>query len=209
MIQEPARGVTRMDNKLLTVLIRTIGRPTLINSINSAKTELGNVIVVADDVDIDLKSLPKKVTYLRTGRKFDKYGSAAINMGAYACNTPYFCLLDDDDEFIPGAGEFMLKAIQDDPSIDIWIPGLIFNNGGMLCLNSGRGVVVGNIAVPTYKTELLFKLPFSQSIVKDDNFTDFHHVYSLFKSGSTIGWYGTPLYKIRPKLDGTNGRGKL
>lgn len=199
-----------MNNDLVTVIIRTIGRPTLVNAIESAKKEFGRVIVVADAIDLDINELPKEVTYLKTGKKFDMYGSAAINLGAYSCSTPYFCLLDDDDEFMLGAGEYMLERIVSHPDVDIWIPGLYYNNGGMLCMNSSRGVSIGNVAVPTYKTDLLFKLPFSSTTTKENpNCVDFYHVESLFKSGCKIAWYGAALYNIRPRLEGSNGRGRL
>lgn len=193
----------------LTVLIRTINRPTLNNAIQSALAEFKNVIVVADSVDLNFKDLPTNVTYLRTGRKFDKYGSACINMGAYACKTPYFCLLDDDDEFMLGAGDYMRSKIAEHPEVDIWIPGLNYpKEGFQQCLDRSRGLAIGNVAVPTYKTDLLFKLPFFEGIGKfNPHATDFFHVDTLCKMGCKIAWYGKALYSIRPKLAGTNGRG--
>lgn len=196
-------------NNLVTVVIRTIGRATLVNAIKSAQTEFGKVIVVADAVDLDMKTIPEGIQVLRTGMKFDQYGSAAINMGAYACSTPYFCLLDDDDEFIPGAGEFMINKLISEPDVDIWIPGLQFNNGLQLCLNSDKGVQMGNVAVPTYKTKLLFLLPFYKGLQGDNaDYTDCHHLMVLDKLGAKIKWYGKLLYNVRPKMEGTNGRGK-
>lgn len=193
----------------VTVLIRTINRPTLINSINSALSEFNDVMVVADAVDLNLKELPSNVTYLRTGRKFDRYGNACINMGAYACKTPYFCLLDDDDEFISGAGQFMLDRIKNRPEVDIWIPGLNYvKEGFQQCVDSSLGLVIGNVAVPTYKTELLFRLPFFDGLGKGQpHAVDFFHVANLCKMGAKLAWYGKPLYNIRPCLPGTNGKG--
>lgn len=194
---------------LISVLIRTINRPTLINAINSALSEFTDVIVVADAVDLNFSNLPKHPLYLRTGRKFDQYGNACINMGAYACRTPYFCLLDDDDEFIPGAGDFMRSRVASHPEIDIWIPGLNYiKEGFQQCVDGSRGVTIGNIAVPTYKTELLFKLPFFEGIGKfQPHAVDFFHVENLCKMGHKLAWYGKPLYNIRPYLPGTNGAG--
>lgn len=193
---------------IISVVIRTIGRPSLGDAIESAKKEFKNVIVVADAIDLDFDNLPKDVLYLKTGMQHDKYGSAAINMGAYACSTPYFCLLDDDDEFIPGAGEFMINKLISEPDVDIWIPGLQFNNGLQLCLNSDKGVQMGNVAVPTYKTKLLFLLPFYKGLQGDNaDYTDCHHLMVLDKLGAKIKWYEKILYNVRPNLEGTNGRG--
>jgi len=202
---------------MISVIIRTINRDTLKYSIKSATEEFGaeNIIVVADAVDLDLSSLPDNVTYLRTGQKFDKYGSAAINLGAYACKTEYFCLLDDDDEFLKGAGDFMRNKIKSKPEIDIWIPGIYYPTEStkkrklMACISPKKGVVVGNIAVPTYKTKLLFKLPLCSILTeKYPDLSDFVHVKELVKLGAKIDWYGAGLYCVRPRLKGMNGRGK-
>jgi hypothetical protein len=198
-----------LKNNLITVIIRTIGRNTLKNAIESSKKEFNKVIVVADAIDLDKRDIPSDVLLLKTGQKFDKYGSAAINMGAYACDTEYFCLLDDDDEFIQGAGDYMIKKISSEPDIDVWIPGIKYNDGLELCLNSNRGITLGNIAVPTYKTHLLFVLPFFKALSgNNSDYIDFHHVELLGKMGYKIKWYEKLLYSVRPKLDGRNGRGK-
>ena len=197
-----------MLNEDITVLIRTINRPTLSNAINSAKSEFKNVIVIADAVDLNFDLLPKDVLYLKNGKKFDQYGSAAINMGAFATSTEYFCLLDDDDEFIPGAGNFMQSAIRSNPEVDIWIPGLKYNDGFIVCIHPA--VQVGNVAIPTYKTKLLFEYPFSSRIMVEQgnpHWIDFSHVRDLVTLGHTIGWYGQPLVNIRPLLEGKCGFG--
>ena len=163
--------------------------------------------MVADATEIDCIKY-SGVTFLKTGRKHDKYGSAAINMGAYACSTQYFCLLDDDDEFISGAGEYMSNKVISSPEVDIWIPGISFNNGMQLCTNPNMGIAIGNVALPTYKTELLFDLPFHRNLSRgDQNFVDYNHINALHNLGYIIKWYEKVLYNIRPKLYGTNGRG--
>ena len=194
----------------ISVVIRTIGRPTLCDAIKSAQSEFKNVIVVADAVDLDFKNLPSDVLYLKTGMKHDKYGSAALNMGAYACSTPYFCLLDDDDCFIEGAGEYMVDKVLSDWYTDIWIPGIKFSDGKQLCMSPQKGVVVGNVAVPTYKTRVLFLLPFGKGLANNNiHCIDYNHLSILNKWGVKIRWYEKLLYNIRPKLQGNNGRGVL
>lgn len=192
----------------ITVLIRTINRPTLKNAIESALKEFSKVIVVADAVNLNLNKLPRNVEYLRTGQKFDSYGNAGINMGAYACDTEYFCLLDDDDEFIPGAGKVMESKVKEKPSVDIWIPGIHFvKENFYMCVEPGMRP--GNVAVPTYRTMLLYNVPFSAKLLAgNQDYVDYAHVNSLVSEGYTIDWYGEPLYRIRPNLPGTNGRGQ-
>lgn len=191
----------------ITAVIRTIGRPTLNNAIESAKREFNHVIVVADAVD--LKDKVEGITYLRTGQKFGVYGGACINMAAYATKTEYFCLLDDDDEYLEGAGELMRLAVNQSPDVSIWIPGLVYNDGTTICISAEQGVNIGNIAVPTYRTQLLWDLPFSSSIgMHDPACVDFYHVQILHSHGAKVGWYNNILYNVRPKLDGRFGSGQ-
>jgi glycosyltransferase involved in cell wall biosynthesis len=198
---------------MISVIIRTIGRPTLNHAIKSALNEFDKVIVVADAVDLDFSELPSGVTYLKTGYRHDKYGSLALNMGAYACTTEYFCLLDDDDEFVEGAGDFMRKFVSNNSDVDVFIPGINFvNKGFQLCMSPDKGLVVGNVAVPTYRTSWLAKVHMNRDLsdmfqLKED-FVDFAHVLACKTLGAKVMWYEKVLYNIRPHLAGTNGRGK-
>ena len=188
----------------ITAVIRTIGRPTLNNAIESAKREFNHVIVVADATDINKDH--DGVTYLRTGQKFGAYGGAAINIGAYATTTPFFCLLDDDDEYVEGAGDYMRSRIQEEPDVMIWIPGLLYNDGATVCMSGDAGITIGNIAVPTYRTPLLWDFPFSSMVGRHDPAcTDFYHVQTLSVMGAKVGWYNKALYKVRPHLEGRFG----
>ena len=201
---------------MISVVIRTIGRDTLNNAFNSALAEFDNVIVVADAVDIKNKVQDPRVSYLKTGQRFDKYGSAALNMGACAVTTEYFCLLDDDDEFVEGAGDFMRDFLFRNPQSDIVIPGLQFNQGLVLC--EKPDLKYGNVAVPTFRTGWALKVPITPlycrlgetsartSIPPDA--IDFAHVVKCVELGAKVSWYGKILYLVRPKLQGTNGRGK-
>lgn len=196
---------------MISVVIRTIGRPSLKDSIESALREFDDVVVVADCVNLQYKVKDDRVTYLRTGRKFDQYGSVALNMGACAVSNEYFCLLDDDDEFVEGAGEFMREFIKSNPETDIAIPGLQFNNGMVLCASSG--LKYGNVAVPTFRTKWTHKVPITSELLSSfpnltEDAIDFAHVVRCVELGANIQWYEKVLYLVRPKLNGTNGRGK-
>jgi glycosyltransferase involved in cell wall biosynthesis len=189
----------------ITALIRTIGRDTLINSINNAMKEFEHVIVVADNIDLNFENLPNQVLYLKNTEVIDSYGGAAINLGAQNCTTKYICLLDDDDEYVDGAGHYMNVIVNSEPSIDIWIPGLRYNDGLMVCMQSG--LYAGNVAVPTYKTEILKAYPFYKNMSPDPRYTDFYHVNNIAMNGYSVGWYNNHLYNVRPNLPGRNGAG--
>ena len=189
----------------ITAIIRTIGRDTLLHSILSAQSEFDNVIVVADNIDIDLSNLPENVLYLKNTNKIDSYGGAAINLAASKCTTEYLCLLDDDDEYVFGAGSYMKEKIQEQPDIDIWIPGLRYNDGLLVCME--YGLKEGNVAVPTYKTKVLQAYPFVENMGSNAGLTDFYHVANIASNGYKIGWYEKHLYNVRPNLPGRLGRG--
>lgn len=200
----------------ISVVIRTIGRDTLYKAVRSATKEFSNIIVVADgDAKVNPQKFPRgRVKLLRTGRRYDKYGSMAMNMGAYAVKTEYFCLLDDDDEFIPGAGQFMSEFVENNPSVDIFIPGIKFvKEGFTLCMNSSKGISYGNVAVPTYRTSIFSKMPMlpmlapMQSIPEEA--IDFAHIkFCVDQLKCSWKFYEKELYLIRPGLEGTNGRGQ-
>ena len=189
----------------ITALIRTIGRETLANAIECAKREFDDVIVVADGIDLEFESLPKNVTYLKNTDSVDLYGGAAINLGAKNCKTQYICLLDDDDEYIVDSGNYMRETINSDPTVDVWIPGLRYNDGHIVCMNDG--LYGGNVAVPTYKTKVLQLNPFVPDMGPEQGLTDFYHVDRIFNNGHKVGWYKKHLYDVRPHLSGRHGNG--
>jgi glycosyltransferase involved in cell wall biosynthesis len=197
--------ITQRGSGKITAVIRTIGRQTLKDSINSALREFDDVIVVADRVDLDIDALPVGPTYLKNEKVIDLYGGMCINLAADECVTEYLCLLDDDDEYIIGAGDYMRETIKSNPDIDVWIPGLKYNDGLYVCMEDGlKG---GNVAVPTYKTKVLRKYPFKNNMGNDPGLTDFYHVQRIYFGGHKIGWYKKHLYNVRPNLTGRLGRG--
>ena len=221
--------VDKLNYMEISVLIKTIGRITLQSSINSAKREgFNEIIVVSDGFNVDvigakIISLPKK---------WGSYGSVAANVGVGFCTKPYILILDDDDELKKGSGDIIRNTIIKNPDIDIWIPGLLFNNGLKLCDGSNRKIQHGNIAVPIYKTEVLTSVPFKSKIhsknryniknlwinklisifskkskINQINFIDFSQVYEAYKLGYKIDWIGKIVYLVRPNSDDLNGRG--
>ena len=189
---------------LLSALIKTIGRPTLQNAVDSAVREGITPIVVSDgylgDIQEGAVVLPKN---------WGTYGSVAANVGVGFCETPYLMILDDDDELAEGAGDVIRRKIDQSPDIDIWIPGLLFNNGMVLCDGSNKKIVPANVAVPIAKVEVFTNAPF-RSKIPDPRFKDYADYFQIAESthmGHTVDWIGENTYLVRPKLEGTNGRG--
>jgi glycosyltransferase involved in cell wall biosynthesis len=209
-----------------TVIIKTIGRDTLKNSIESALGEGLPVIVVFDGPSDQEDKLPsydeQDVRFVTLGRRWGSFGNMAANVGAALATTEYITFLDDDDEFVPGAGDVIKEKIQGDASVDIWVGGVRFSTPVMmstgegppkktyeLAVNSKGGVFPGNVAMPTYRTELIGTKPFMPLVQPgQEDYTDFMHVSICHSAGAKVDWFGEALYLVRPRLQGTNGRGK-
>ena len=204
-----------------TVVVKTIGRPTLENAIRSAKREGFKPLIVSDGVEIPKKrSLGCKRIIL--GRRWGFYGGMVANVAAAMISTPYITFLDDDDEFVKGAGDIIRSKINERPEVDIWIAGIEYDyevqitRGPEVLISSNKlsmypelGITTGNAAMPTYKTEIFSKIPFRQ-VVPDHltNLTDMFHVKECSDKGCNVDWFQEVLYKVRPKLFGPNGEGK-
>lgn len=207
---------------MITCIIKTIGRSTLDRAVTSACKEFDEVIVVSDGVinehtkHVDTKnscsqyglSLSRGIIDLP--QQYGHYGSMAANVGAIMSKNPYICFLDDDDEFIEGAGDYMRQSVASKPEVDIWFAGIRFQDGLELAVHRKNGLVPGNVAMPTYRKEIITKVPFSHDVPEEAaNYTDLYHVNKAILAGyNKVAWYEKVLYNVRPRLEGRNGRGK-
>lgn len=195
-------------NPLTTVVIRTVGRPTLLHAAWSAHREGFPILIVSDGVEIQRSLLPPH-RYCQLGRSFGYYGVVAQNVGAYLATTPFVTFLDDDDELVEGAGAFITRRLRERPRVDIWVPGIRYADGGEACLSgNAEDPQIGEVAVPTYRTEIFAHIPFTHSLNRDDPDTvDRSHVWQCVRAGYRVDWFGKVLYSIRPRLEGFYGRG--
>jgi hypothetical protein len=190
----------------VTAVIKSIGRDTIHWTIESVRREGLPFVVVADGYDIPCL---EPEDYTKLPKNWGCYGSVAANVGVALADTDYVVFVDDDDELSEGAGEVFKGAIEAHPEIDIWIQGLKFNNGMELCMDKSKGCVMGNVAVPIYKTKILTATPFTTDVPAHvQDYTDFFHILLCQTKGATLDWLEELTYLVRPKLEGTNGRGK-
>ena len=214
-----------------TVIIKTIGRDTVINAFNSARREGFEVLTILDGgqmpaswstVDKDLQYRRSNTVHL--GRRWGYYGGMAANVGAALARTEFITFLDDDDEFAPGAGDIIRRKLKEKPQVDLWIAGVrflkpirVFNKvtdetykvERDLALNGDLGVTVGNVAMPTYRAGIFSKIPFSDTIPeKEMPLHDFYHIRACQLGGCTIDWFGEVIYLVQPRRGGINGEGK-
>jgi len=209
-----------------TVIIKTIGRKSVKAAIASAKREGFKPIVISDGVNCHVSG----AKFIKLGRKWGMYGGMAANVGAALAQTEFITFLDDDDTFVPGAGNIIRRKLQEKPDVDIWIAGVRFNKdvvmvnkvtgeetyrGTDLALWPEKGIAEGNVAMPTYRTKIFERVPFINTIPDDvAAMTDLLHVNACASQGYKVGWFEEALYLVRPDqadavgYDGINGRGK-
>jgi glycosyltransferase involved in cell wall biosynthesis len=196
-----------------TVIIKTIGRPSLKAAIASAKREKFKVIVVSDGVKkISAQGASKIVTL---GKQWGYFGGMAANVGAAMAETEFITFLDDDDVFIQGAGDIIRKKLKENPHIDIWSGGVRFSrpvhmvntqtqqvisSSTDFAIDPEKGLVEGNVAMPTYRTSIFSKIPFTDHVREDQqHLTDIMHVNACVTHGGyTLGWFEEVIYLVRP-----------
>jgi glycosyltransferase involved in cell wall biosynthesis len=209
-----------------TVVIKTIGRDTIHAAFESAKREGFEVLVINDGCDMPLswaKHGPRCKT-VKLGKQWGYYGGMAANVGAALARTEFITFLDDDDEFAPGAGDVIRSKLKEKPDVDVWIGGVRFNqeinlnntqtgetflSSTDLAMNGQLGVVPGNVAMPTYRTRVFSKIPFSDSVAPQEaNLTDFYHIRACVMGGCKLDWFNHLIYLVRPRAGGVNGEGR-
>jgi len=200
----------------MNIVIATIGRSTLSAAIDSCLREGLGAIVVSDGVPLaeaDHPSLNRDgVLYAQLGMNYGRtaktiyYGQIAFTTGCYLSNSEFTGALGDDDEMLPGAGDLYRAAVEAEPEIDIWIPGLLYNDGHKLCLRQGA-LQVSNVSHPLYRTRILAEIPMCHIRDEDYNIHDYHHIRRCADAGYKIKWLEKCAIAIRPQLEGFRGSG--
>jgi len=189
----------------IACMISTIGRPTLAAAVRSALDQFDEVIVIADDTDLEPGSTDG-ATVVRTGRRFDRYGSAAWNVGAYTTTCDWIAQLGDDDEWRPDAADVMRERITSTHTVDVWVPGLRYNDSNTVCMRPG--LQPGNVAAPICRPEAYFSVPMTAKHARMGGLTDYAHIVDLDHNGHRIGWIGDDIYLVRPHAPGRHGGGQ-
>lgn len=188
-------------------------RPTVANAVRSALREgFDEVVVVNDGVNLETPWQDPRVKYAKLGRNFGRlggklfYGQIATGVGMALAESDFVAVLGDDDEYAPGACELIREAIAGNPTVDIWIPGLIYNDEHTACLTPEL-LEIGNVSHPIYRPEIFASVPMYHVANEDYGVHDYWHVKRCVEAGFRIGWIGKLCVKIRPSLPGRNGRG--
>lgn len=199
---------------MFSVVIPTIGRSTLNNAIDSVLREAQQCIVVNDGIDMPEPTPRPNLKYIKLGRNFGRldgvvwYGQVAFTVGTYLSQTEFTMAIGDDDELLHGAGELINRKIAERPEVDIWVPGIVFNNGNVLC--TARNVLMcGNVSHTLYRSKILATEPMYHRKGENTSIHDWLHVERCVQNGWSIDWIEAMCVAIRPHLPGTNGRGAM
>ena len=207
-----------------TVIIKTIGRPTLKHAIKSAKREGFKVIVVSDGAKVSAQG----AQLVRLGKKWGYYGGMCTNVGAAMAPTPFITLLDDDDELIEGAGDIIRSKLKEKPEVDIWIGGVRFARdvvmrnkvtgeetyrGTDFAIWPEKGIGEGNACMPTYRTSVFEHIPFMNNVKEEyQQLSDYIHILTCSQNDYKVDWFEDVIYLVRPRIKASgietvNGRG--
>lgn len=106
----------------LSVIMPTIGRPTLVAAVASVRTQLQDhdeLLVVHDGQTASLWDAPflpdGRLVLASTGRRHNDYGATARNVGLMLARGQYCVFLDDDDVYTPDALALFRKAAAEEP----------------------------------------------------------------------------------------------
>lgn len=192
----------------VTVAIGTLGRPSLAAAVASCVREGFPVLVIGDGVDVPTLPGAEKIVL---GRNYGKlgggryYSQIALTVGAFLVKTEYVWTMDDDDEVAPGSGLLVRTALQVDPRVDLWIPGLRYKDGREVCMLPG--LRSGNVAKAVYRTTVFAERPMYHMRGIDQRVTDYYHVAACAEMGFRVAWLGQVGVLVRPCLEGDFGAG--
>lgn len=131
---------------MISFLVPTIGRPTLIATLKSIETLPGDEIVVVGNVkDAEVNN----VRYIHRMPGGD-WGHSERNFAMPLCKGRYIAHIDDDDVYAPGTREVMQYAIEHAPEGAPIIFRMRFPNG--ITLWRDPQIRGGNVGTPMFLT---------------------------------------------------------
>lgn len=102
----------------LSVILPTVGRPSLRATLASIDCQLGpfdEVIVVSDGKNDDtrkvVKAAGRQYVYIELLERIRDWGGTPRNIGIWSATRQYLTFMDDDDVYLPGAFEAIRKAV--------------------------------------------------------------------------------------------------
>jgi len=197
---------------LITFIIPTIGRDTLINSINSLLNlddNDWNAIVIFDGIDkIDLLNDPriKSIKIEKHGKEEFKNNAGLVrNIGFNYVKTEWIGFLDDDDYLSPDYISCLKNEIKMNSNIDLCLFRMGFENGCILPSKFDKNIIRNKAGISfALKTKITEKIKFINSPFEDYIFLKEvqNNKYKIVISSYVCYFVRTKPYKceLYPKL---------
>lgn len=106
----------------LSIIVPTIGRPTLHNTLVTIRLQLAEedeVLVVGDGKQPEAKEIVSqfggRMTYMESPGPARDWGATPRNYGIERAQGTHFVFMDDDDVFLPNAFDAFRMAIEENP----------------------------------------------------------------------------------------------
>jgi glycosyltransferase involved in cell wall biosynthesis len=165
-----------MDEKnIITFIIPTLGRDTLLNSILSLYN-LNNInwkaIIIFDGVKnkFEINDPRIKIIEIKKYGKEDKKNSAGLvrNIGFQYVETKWIGFLDDDDYLSPNYIDYLLTEIENFPNIDACIFRMGYENGTILPSKLDKNIIRNKVGISfAIKKNITEKINFINSPFED------------------------------------------
>jgi glycosyltransferase involved in cell wall biosynthesis len=163
-----------MNNEVfITFIIPTIGRSTLINSIESLlnQTESDwNAIIIFDGIKKNINIDDNRIKLLEIDKcGFNNCAGLVRNIGLKNCsNTKWIGFLDDDDYLSPNYIDYLLTEIENFPNIDACIFRMGYENGTILPSKLDKNIIRNKVGISfAIKKNITEKINFINSPFED------------------------------------------
>lgn len=110
----------------LSIIVPTIGRPSLLTTIQSIDVQLGpfdEVIVISDGPSGEARRMVtaagRKYIYLETSGRMWDFGGTPRNIGIARARGKYLAFMDDDDIYLPGALDAIRQGAMENPRVPL------------------------------------------------------------------------------------------
>lgn len=115
-----------IDPPTLSIIVPTIGRPSLLATIQSITAQLlplDEVVVVSDGPSDEARKIVAaaghQYVYLETAERMWDWGGTPRNIGMTQAHGHYLSFMDDDDIYLPGALDAIRQAAMENPRVPL------------------------------------------------------------------------------------------